>query len=261
MDNCLIEKGISDIIWNCRCIPEFYGYRVGNLPYCRGKKLFCAKEKIHNMGFGKSTENGMIVDEAIENPNTIGNLTKPPSIQCLPSCFIQKNTYQITTAQYPTKKVFFQQQSFCDVASHILIESCDFESRKIFINQDYPGLCEILEGYKDYFNATCEDWPNNFLANENGMDNELLEKIHAYSKENLAYLHIMIQSPYITKVKRDVEMSFISYIANTGGLLGLCFGFSFLSGIEIFYWICTCCFTIIKKKDCIKHNSIKRFQS
>ena len=43
----------------------------------------------------------------------------------------------------------------------------------------------------------------------------------------------MIQSPYVTKIKRDVAMTFTSYVANTGGLLGLCLGFSFISLVEI----------------------------
>ena len=36
-------------------------------------------------------------------------------------------------------------------------------------------------------------------------------------------------------------MTFTSYVANAGGLLGLCLGFSFISGIEIIFWLC-CCF-------------------
>ena len=43
MDNCLIDEGIRDVIWNCRCWPsiwrpsdfkKFEAYRV--LPYCAG---------------------------------------------------------------------------------------------------------------------------------------------------------------------------------------------------------------------------------
>ena len=34
----------------------------------------------------------------------------------------------------------------------------------------------------------------------------------------------------------------------TGGLLGLCLGFSFISGIEIIYWLC--CFCLGFTKNC-----------
>ena len=43
-------------------------------------------------------------------------------------------------------------------------------------------------------------------------------------------MHVMVQSPYVTVFKRDVAMSALTYIANTGGLLGLCLGFSIVSG-------------------------------
>ena len=51
----------------------------------------------------------------------------------------------------------------------------------------------------------------------------------------------MVQSPYITKITRDVAMSFITFVANSGGLLGLCIGFSFISAVELLYWICCIC--------------------
>ena len=54
-------------------------------------------------------------------------------------------------------------------------------------------------------------------------------------------VHVMIQSPYVTKIRRDVAMTFTTFIANSGGLLGLCIGFSFMSGIEIIFYFCHFC--------------------
>ena len=65
--------------------------------------------------------------------------------------------------------------------------------------------------------------------------------MYQYGKKNLAVVKIMMQSPYVTKIKRDVAMTFVDYIANSGGLLGLCLGFSFISGIEIIFWFFCCC--------------------
>ena len=59
--------------------------------------------------------------------------------------------------------------------------------------------------------------------------------------ENLAFTQVMMQSPYVTFIKREAAMTFTSYVANTGGLLGLCVGFSFISGIKIIFWCCCCC--------------------
>ena len=80
--------------------------------------------------------------------------------------------------------------------------------------------------------------------------NQALKNIvNQYGKENLSLLHILIQSPYITKIKRDVAMTFTNYVANTGGLLGLCLGFSFISGVEILYW---CCFSWKQIMKCLQ---------
>ena len=65
--------------------------------------------------------------------------------------------------------------------------------------------------------------------------------MHQYGRENLAMVNIFIQSPYVTKIRRDVAMTWTNYVANTGGLLGLCIGFSLVSAIEIIFWLCCCC--------------------
>ena len=71
--------------------------------------------------------------------------------------------------------------------------------------------------------------------------------MHQYGRQNLALIHVMVQSPYVTKIKRDVAMSFVTFVANSGGLLGLCIGFSFISAVELLYWICCICNIGIKK--------------
>ena len=77
--------------------------------------------------------------------------------------------------------------------------------------------------------------------------NEMVE----YGRENLALVQVIMQSPYVTKIKRDVAMTLTAYVANTGGLLGLCLGFSFISGVELIFWLC-CCGREFKRKieDC-----------
>jgi hypothetical protein len=71
--------------------------------------------------------------------------------------------------------------------------------------------------------------------------------MYQYGRQNLALVHVMVQSPYVTKIKRDVAMSFVTFVANSGGLLGLCIGFSFISAVELLYWICCICNIGIKK--------------
>ena len=44
-----------------------------------------------------------------------------------------------------------------------------------------------------------------------------------------------LQDPVVTRIKRDQKIPIIGFVANTGGLLGLCMGFSLVSAFEIFY--------------------------
>ena len=148
-------------------------------------------------------------------------------------------------APYPHRGNFFHQKEFCHVASHLWQISCQNQNRRFFLDESYPNLCNVLEDYQNFFNtnASCKTWPESFYETGQNPNKELKNELYEYGRENLALVHVLIQSPFLTKIKRDVAISFTSYVANTGGLLGLCLGFSFISGIEILFW----CFICIKK--------------
>ena len=179
----------------------------------------------------------------------IGNISKPPQIPCLPACHVQDNWNQMTFAHFPQRDGFFHQQIFCDVSSHIWQTSCQYHYKGMVFKAKYPNLCTVLESYEEFFGngSSCLEWPGKFLAKYSQPNDTLIDELYEYGKRNLALVHILIESPYVTKIKRGIAMSFTSYVANTGGLLGLCIGFSFISAIEIFYWCC-CCIREFEKK-------------
>ena len=111
-------------------------------------------------------------------------------------------------------------------------------------------MCPTLKKYDHFFGnvSVCKDWPENFFDKYDEPNNTLVDELYKYGRNNLALVHVMIQSPYVTKIKRDLEMTFTNFVANTGGLLGLCLGFSFISGIEILFWCCCFCQSY-KKQD------------
>ena len=63
------------------------------------------------------------------------------------------------------------------------------------------------------------------------MEDAILE----YARENLVMFNIFIKDPYAKRFQKDEKITKTSYIANSGGLLGLCMGFSLISGAEILY--------------------------
>ena len=157
MDNCLIDQGIRDIIWNCRCMPSF-GYvgadYLAFIPMCSGEKLMCANTRMKSLGMEKIPfENNRIEPEAIESPNMIGNISKPDSIDCMPGCTVQENRNQMSFAPYPQRGNFFYQKTFCKVASHIWQKTCQNENREYFMRQDQPILCPILKSFHECFDG------------------------------------------------------------------------------------------------------------
>ena len=115
--------------------------------------------------------------------------------------------------------------------------------------RDSPNLCLALENFDEYFGnrSSCSGWPMQFFEKYSKPNKTLINELYKYGRKNLAFIHIFIQNPFITKIQRDVAMTFTNYVANTGGLLGLCLGFSFISVVEIFYWCCYCCQKSLRK--------------
>ena len=73
------------------------------------------------------------------------------------------------------------------------------------------------------------------LSPPNGIPVALQEDVFRYAKENMALVNVYIKDPVVTRIKRDQKIPIIGFVANTGGLLGLCMGFSLISAFEIIF--------------------------
>ena len=108
--------------------------------------------RMKSMGMETVTlENNIVVPEALENPDIIGNISKPPAIKCMPACKVQNNDNQMSIAAYPQKDTFFYQKTFCHVASHIWQQTCQNENRAYFLNKKQPLLCRVLRNFDEFF--------------------------------------------------------------------------------------------------------------
>ena len=102
-------------------------------------------------------------------------------------------------------------------------------------HQKYPMTCQEilrLHSSKDVCQSSYHLRPSD-LENYN----ELVDFLYSYTKENIAHVKIYIKDPYYVLTKKDVQYNFASFIGTTGGLVGLCFGLSFISIVEIIYFI------------------------
>ena len=57
----------------------------------------------------------------------------------------------------------------------------------------------------------------------------------AYERD-IAVASFYFKEPAVLEFSREARMTQTGFIAQVGGLMGLCLGFSFLSLIELFYW-------------------------
>ena len=117
------------------------------------------------------------------------------------------------------------------------------------LSADYPNLCptmELVPNASIYCNRQ-NKWRTEPLKNKTIA--KLIEKeIHNYARENLAIINIFIKESYTKRFRKTEKMSRISYIASSGGLLGLCMGFSFVSLAEIAYHCFLCIVLLFRKK-------------
>ena len=92
----------------------------------------------------------------------------------------------------------------------------------------------------------------------------LVDAILDYAKDNIVLFNIFIKvelkflqtqsktylqkDPYAKRFVKDEKITKTDYIANSGGLLGLCMGFSLVSAAEILYHCLFSLFSLICRK-------------
>merc|ERR1719219_1768490 len=145
-----------------------------------------------------------------------------------------------------TFNVIQDREEFCILGKKLLSNTCNFPKR-VPLTADFPNLCATLELFPDFLDH-CK---NNRWRRER-LDNKTLalaieSEIYNYAKSNLAIINIFIKEPYSKRFRKTEKMSRIAYIASSGGLLGLCMGFSFVSLAEILYH-CFICVSLFFKK-------------
>lgn len=175
--------------------------------------------------------------------NTMTNKTTP----CLTNCEDQINELFVTTSNYPNKKTFKEREEFCLLVKK-LIKTCKGHKR-LPLSADYPNLCPTLEMLPNaaiYCNKH-NRWRTEPLNNKT-ISKAIESEIHKYASENLAIINIFIKESYTKRFRKTEKMSRISYIASSGGLLGLCMGFSFVSLAEIAYHCFLCIVLLCRKK-------------
>ena len=145
--------------------------------------------------------------------------------------------------------MFYYRTDICYAMNKFVLKICSNPVKKVVFHDAY-GLqisCNEIE-FVYYSLGFCRDSPypdNNILRDQTA--NKVSQFLYRYAQDNFAVLKIFINYPFYTKIKNDEDMTILSFIANTGGLLGLCLGLSFVSIFEVIYFVFNYSFTKLSK--------------
>jgi len=232
--NCLFEAAYDEVLDRCNCTPYFHWGVVdlptilAERPFCKGPSLLCM-----NQVFGQLGEINRIKQD---------NQT---DVQCLAACEDQINQIYISQSKLPNRATLVQRPEFCLVINRLKHSCGGFKYEGIELN--YPGLCTRIHSQAS--TALCSD--NKSEDDQIEFDKpavDLVNQIYRYSRDNLALVNVYIKNPVVTKIRRDQKIPLIWFVANSGGILGLCMGFSMVTVFEVLHYIGSCVVKIIKMK-------------
>ena len=165
-------------------------------------------------------------------------------------------------ATYPNKAMFSKRPEICSLLVKLL-KICqgwvdphavgaygqygdELKIKKNVLTSMYPDMCDKLtaifgDNATATANLTCPELRRELNDAENST--EIFDILHKYAKENLLWLNVYVKDSFATRIIRDERMTRTSFVANVGGLLGLCMGFSLVSVAEI-------CYFILKRNSC-----------
>jgi hypothetical protein len=101
----------------------------------------------------------------------------------------------------------------------------------------YPTICDDLEFLDEHrvANLSCAATKRLLQTHKDGR--KATQMLYEYAKDNLLWLNVYVKDSFATHIVRDERMTRTSFVANVGGLLGLCMGFSLVKKTFIFVQI------------------------
>ena len=173
------------------------------------------------------------------------------------ACQDQINAVQNSNKVFPKSKEDFKIRTYICLIFNKLTKTCKSIKRK-YLTERYPSLCSNIEAAHSFLEDeanpehayVCDGeegnqfWHGDHL--EKDLQQDLEDDLYLYTKQNIVMANIMTKDLTVTQIMKDEKTSTISFIANTGGLMGLCIGLSSVSIFEIIYHVLTFIFSKIR---------------
>ena len=230
LSNCLYEAMTTRIEEECGCTPSMFQHGNSSLRECVGVLKDCVDFWIQYLG-------------SRSNPDLFRSKDAEGEVrECLEPCEDQHLHISPSYSAYPNRKAILKSSDYCLIARKILVTCQNPHKRKNLEEfYDHPvDICAKITGQLES-RGLCP-LPTS-LRPTRTEDKELValdEFIFQYARDNVASTRIYFKEPFYTGYKRDQAMTFVNFIANAGGLVGLCMGLSFVSVVEVFYHLMMC---------------------
>ena len=72
------------------------------------------------------------------------------------------------------------------------------------------------------------------------------ETVLRYMRENVAVVNMFLKQPYCELIRQDRDRTWIAFMSDIGGTLGLCLGASVVSLVEIVWYCLLFCYSFLK---------------
>ena len=126
----------------------------------------------------------------------------------------------------------------CSNGISITTENCSIPCQGYFAN-----IKKHKDGFDyDYLNMLPTIYYENYTRmfgpsyrEPDGLAHLFVKEI--FTKKNLKFIRIFLDTPTFTKISRDKAAKFVDMLSAIGGTMGLLTGFSIISGIEIVYFM------------------------
>ena len=240
------------VLRDCDCTPFFHTLGARKCPrLCHGPSLLCMNKILDQIGEYREVE--------VEDKNSHG---KKRMAKCLEACEDQQNEVAVTSSRLPNRQTMLKWSDFCIVMEK-LKKSCSHVWKRIDLDRQYPSLCPLLLEKLNQTSVHSFHYQNKELCikalskfdifgttkpnkelpkNQNkdittdSKDEKLLNALFLYARENLALVNIYIKPPVVTRIMKDERIPVIWFVANCGGILGLCMGFSIVTVFEVLHY-------------------------
>merc|ERR1719225_2033058 len=144
----------------------------------------------------------------------------------------------------PNRETLVRRPEFCLVVNKLRRSCGGYKAEGLALH--YPGLCNKILSKPSLCREGTMKSSHLLLSDKAGLS--LVKSVYSYCRDNLALVNVYMKKPVVTRIRRDQKIPMIWFVANSGGILGLCMGFSMVTLFEVIHYVGSCLLKMVRTK-------------